>query len=219
MGVVHTLDEAVISVFEEKELQEDGVSDDTPLFHSQHASFISNGIKSGDSLIVKDKGVFKVVSDPTDENYLTLDQNIESGSNLVFSVAKSIERRDVSGMHGSIPLSELIFVQSLKLTNTPQKAYVPQFRTSVKKSVLLGNRHQLEFSGLLHDVELEKKLKDPDKSYLFRIFYRVLKTDQEDGYCLFGCQLVQDSISNQENSNSVSDYAYIGSFRDTVIKS
>ncbi len=114
--------------------------------------------------------------------------------------------------------TELLFVQNLRLATRITRSETPQFRTSSKRKRVLGIDYSVDFTVLLHDLELEKRLKDPSKDYAIRVFYRIPDTFQEDGFNVMGCHLSSDSIGNQDNVESTSDFSFIGSYRDNFSK-
>lgn len=274
----HSLNDVYLSVYEEVELQADGVSNGTAILTSNKAEFISNGVVQGDRVFIIGKGFYTVASDPTLETSITLDRNISAATELKFSAAKDIRQRrravisinypgsgdltliDATGFQGILlgtydavvgedPFTytsreanvlkgvsglashakgevvyqeflytEILFVQSLRINTSIQKAEVPQFRTSYKKTLKLSEDHQLSFSAFLTDLDYFNRLKDGDKQYSIRVFYDLRDTYQEDGINLIGCSLDSESISNQDNQNSASEFTYTCTFRDIFTK-
>ena len=114
--------------------------------------------------------------------------------------------------------TEVLFVQNLRLSTRITRSETPQFRTRYKRKRVLGVDYSVDFSILLHDLELEKRMKDPNKEYSIRVFYRIPETFQEDGFNLIGCHLSSDSVGNQDNADSTSDFSFVGVYRDEFAK-
>ena len=275
---VHSLNDVYLSIYEEVELQADGVATGNTVLTSAKAKFISQGVVSGDRVFVIGKGFFTVASNPTLETQLTLDRNVVAGTDLKFSVAKDIKQRRrsviaqkyagsgdltlldaatfdgiLSGSYSAIvgqdafaytsregnilkgvsglgshtkgetvyqefDRAELLFVQSLRTNTRIQKASVPQFRTKYKKKIKLSEDTQIAFSAFLADLDYDRRLKEGDKEYSIRVFYSMPETFQEDGFNLIGCSLDSENIGNQDNQNSVSEFSYTTTFKDTFTK-
>jgi hypothetical protein len=97
---VHSLSDVFLSIHEEIELQDDGVTNGTATFISDKAKFLSNGVVQGDRVFIINRGFFTVVGSPASETELTLDKIVYAGSDLKFSVARDIPQR----IRGSIAI-------------------------------------------------------------------------------------------------------------------
>ena len=116
------------------------------------------------------------------------------------------------------PKTELHFVQALRLGERSVKAMIPQFRTSYRKKVHLNTEITLDFSTLVTDLDLVKRLKNPEKEYAIRVFFKMPETFQEDGFNVIGCSILNANMNNQDNSNSTQELSYMGTYKDDFIK-
>lgn len=278
MSQVLSLENVVLTLHEEKELQNDGVSDGSSIFNSANAKFVTNGIKKGDRLFVIDKGFFTVQSDPSSETQLEVDQTIPLGNALIYSVARDIgpKIRDVlaedysgsgdvilhNGQHfegyisgtfeafiegdsfgytsrdknvlkgvtglgshskgkvvwQSTQKPELIFVQNLRIASRIDRVEIPQVGTKYKRKKLVSTDYSIDFTGLFHDLDLDNQLKDPQKEYSIRVFYQLPESFVEDGFNIIGCSLTQEGVTNQDNTESFTEFSYVGAYRDEFVR-
>ena len=93
MEQVHDLNDVILTIYEEVELKNDGVADDSTTLTSSLAQFISKGVSKDDKVFIVDRGFFTVTSDPILETQLVLDKAVPTGSSLKFSVGKNIAPR------------------------------------------------------------------------------------------------------------------------------
>ena len=278
MEQVHDLNDVILTIYEEVELQNDGVANGSTTLTSSHSQFISKGVSKGDKVFIVDRGFFTVASNPVLETQLVLDKAVPTGTSMKFSVGKNIAPRrravlsqdyagsgdvelrgasefdgivtgsysafigsdtfqytsrdnntlkGVSGLgafsKGAVvrqdrPKTELHFVQALKMSERSVKAMIPQFRTSYRKKVHLNTEINLDISTLVTDLDLLKRLKDPEKEYAIRVFYKMPETFQEDGFNVIGCSILNSNVNNQDNSNSTQELSYAGTYKDDFVK-
>jgi|GEM_PF-4766362 len=276
--MVHSLEDAVLTVADELALHNDGVATGTTTLSSATGTFLSLGIAIGDKVFILGKGTFAVAQTPTLNTQLVLDRVVSAGTALRFSLGKSIcsKKRsllaaDYSGsgdvhliggsefngivvgsfqaqiaddafqythrigntlkgvtglgqhLKGSVVWQdrlkpEVLFVQNLKVSEKFNRVELPQLRSQAKKKKLLSTEHQIEFSTLLSDLELEKSLGDPNKSYTLQFFYKLPETFQEDGFLLLGCCIQSAGVSNQDNSVSVRELSYSATYGEIFVK-
>ena len=196
---VYCLNDILIQAYYELESQAKCTLSGTTLV-SADAHFVAQGIQAGDKVFVPELGNAKVLA-VISNTQLTLDHALGNGVVPTY-VARA--------------LPELLFVQTLRITQKPIQVFSPQFRTQVKKKTVLGSDIQLELTGLLYSLSLHKTLTDSNQTFFFTLSYQEPDLNQAEQMQILGCSLVSCGQPNQETAISQSELVYQAAYLDIL---